>query len=129
MEDKLISVIMTEAEVKLFSEFLEQREYTGPTKRANKELKKAHELDMGYTAIGNNGGVHTKAHMDDARRAVRGVDSPKKTYVPGGNNKEALNLRISSGRPTNPSMLRDYKKSLGTVRRTVRRFSPVKGIK
>lgn len=128
MEDnKLISVLMTESEIKLFSEFLEQREY-GPTKRANKELKKAHELDRGYTVVGNNGGVHTKAHDDNARRAVRGTDLPKKTYVSGGNNEEALNLRISSGRRTDPSMLRDYNKSLGP-RRVVRRVFPVKGIK
>ena len=78
----------------------------------NKELKKALELDMGYTAVGNNGGVSTKVHNDNARRAVRGAELPKKAYVYGGNNKEALNLRITSGQPTNPKMLTSYKQSM-----------------
>ena len=109
-EERLYSVTMTEDELKLFSEFLEQKNYTGETKRHNKALKKAAELDRGYTAIGH--GDYSKAHSDRARHAVRGTDLPKKSYVYGKNNKEALDLRITSGRPTNPKMLRDYKKTM-----------------
>ena len=109
---KTYIVNMTEFELKLFSEFLEQRSYTGEVKRHNKKLKKALELDMGYTAIGNNGGVSTKVHNDNARRAVRGAELPKKAYVYGGNNKEALNLKITRGQATNPKMLTSYKKSM-----------------
>ena len=112
IEERVYSVTMTEEELKLFSEFLEQKIYTGPTKRHNKDLKKIHELDLGYTAIGNNGGVYTKTHNDNARRAVRGNDLPKKTYAYGKNNTEALNLRITSGRSTDPKMLETYKKSM-----------------
>lgn len=112
MEERLYSILLNEEEMKLYSEFLEQRSYTGPTKKQNKELKRAAELDRGYTAIGNNGGVHTEAHAANARRAVRRVDSPKKTYVHGGDNKQALNLRITSGQPTDPKMLASYKRSM-----------------
>ena len=108
-EEKIYSVTMTEEEIRLFSDFLEQRVY-GETKRHNKDLKKAKELDRGYTAIGH--GDYSKAHGDNARRAVRGTDLPKKSYAYGKNNVEALNLRITSGKPTNPNMLRDYKKTM-----------------
>ena len=108
-EEKVYSVTMTEEEIRLFSDFLEQRVY-GETKRHNKELKKAKELDRGYTAIGH--GDYSKDHGDNARRAVRGTDLPKKSYVYGKNNKEALDLRITSGNPTNPKMLKDYKKTM-----------------
>ena len=39
-EERIYSVTMTEDELKLFSEFLEQREYAGPVKMQNKALKR-----------------------------------------------------------------------------------------
>ncbi len=41
---KTYSVTMTETELKLFSEFLEQREYTGPVKSYNKTVKREYFL-------------------------------------------------------------------------------------
>ena len=38
-EERIYSVTMTEDELRLFSEFLEQREYTGPVKRQNRVLR------------------------------------------------------------------------------------------
>ena len=40
VEERVFSVTMTEEELRLFSEFLEQREYAGPVKMQNKALKK-----------------------------------------------------------------------------------------
>jgi hypothetical protein len=120
-DEHVYSVTLTETELKLFSEFLDQRNY-GEIKKHNKGLKRAYELDLGYTAIGH--GDYSKAHGDNALRAVRGTDLPKKSYVYGKNNKEALDLRITSGKPTNPEMLRDYRKTMpmsARVGSTVRR--------
>lgn len=38
-EERVFSVTMTEEELSLFSEFLEQREYAGPVKRQNRILR------------------------------------------------------------------------------------------
>lgn len=127
-------VNMTEAEMKLFSEFLEQREYTGPVKKANEKLRRQYEVNQAVDDYGFGWGKYSdvakntpksrkplsqqtpeQKHISVGIKTVRGYNRQldgSSSYRYGQDNLTTLNARITSGKPTDPSMLTKYKSSL-----------------
>lgn len=126
MEERLYSVTMTEEELRLFSEFLEQREYTGPTKMANKALKNQQFMDRNrlgrpaLTAAGTKEYVPRTTSAPNtwtpqqrsqnmgismARKAERNVSAPNGFSYHAGDSKrnvDTLNRKITAGVKSSP---------------------------
>ena len=105
---KLYSVEMTETELRLFSEFLGQKEFAGPVKMQNKALKRQNLMKRHN--ISNH--ASSVADIRGAREKERSIPRYRQRYHYGqrDQNRENLHINITNGGGTwDPGQVRDYK--------------------